>query len=76
MNNHSSRKNLSVGFAVIIQVVNHCCGRGKPSDGVIMILKDLRRDGFAVDWPIRYKDVEPWYAYVEKFIGIAGIKTA
>lgn len=30
------------------------------------------RDGFAVDWPIRYKDLEPWYAYVEKFAGIAG----
>ena len=30
------------------------------------------RDGFAVDWPIRYKDMEPWYAYVEKFIGVAG----
>lgn len=32
------------------------------------------RDGFAVDWPIRYKDIEPWYAYVEKFIGVAGNK--
>jgi choline dehydrogenase-like flavoprotein len=32
------------------------------------------RDGFAVDWPIRYKDLEPWYAYVEKFAGIAGNK--
>ncbi|NTS41805.1 GMC family oxidoreductase [Flavisolibacter sp. BT320] len=32
------------------------------------------RDGFAVDWPIRYKDVEPWYSYVEKFAGIAGDK--
>ena len=32
------------------------------------------RDGFAVDWPIRYKDIEPWYTYVEKFIGIAGSK--
>lgn len=32
------------------------------------------RDGFAVDWPIRYKDMEPWYAYVEKFAGIAGNK--
>lgn len=32
------------------------------------------RDGFAVDWPIRYKDLEPWYAYVEKFIGVAGNK--
>lgn len=32
------------------------------------------RDGFAIDWPIRYKDIEPWYAYVEKFSGIAGNK--
>ncbi len=32
------------------------------------------RDGFAVDWPVRYKDIEPWYAYVEKFAGIAGNK--
>jgi len=30
------------------------------------------RDGFAIDWPIRYKDIEPWYSYVEKFAGIAG----
>ncbi|QNL49011.1 GMC family oxidoreductase [Olivibacter sp. SDN3] len=32
------------------------------------------RDGFAVDWPIRYKDIAPWYTYVEKFAGIAGNK--
>ncbi len=32
------------------------------------------RDGFAVDWPIRYKDMEQWYSYVEKFAGIAGNK--
>ena len=30
------------------------------------------RDGFAVDWPIRYKDIAPWYSYVERFVGIAG----
>lgn len=30
------------------------------------------RDGFAVDWPIRYKDIAPWYSHVEKFVGIAG----
>ncbi len=30
------------------------------------------RDGFAVDWPIRYKDIEPWYSHVEKFVGISG----
>ncbi|WP_297337083.1 GMC family oxidoreductase [Algoriphagus sp.] len=30
------------------------------------------RDGFAVDWPIRYEDIDPWYSYVEKFVGISG----
>ena len=30
------------------------------------------RDGVAVDWPIRYKDVEPWYDHVERFIGVSG----
>lgn len=32
------------------------------------------RDGFAVDWPIRYADIAPWYSYVEKFIGVSGKK--
>lgn len=32
------------------------------------------RDGFAVDWPIRYKDIEKWYNYVENFAGISGNK--
>ncbi len=32
------------------------------------------RDGFAVDWPIRYKDLAPWYSHAEKFAGIAGDK--
>lgn len=32
------------------------------------------RDGFSVDWPIRYKDLAPWYSYVEKFAGISGNK--
>lgn len=30
------------------------------------------RDGFAIDWPIRYKDLESWYDHVERFIGISG----
>ena len=30
------------------------------------------KDGYGVDWPIRYKDIEPWYSYVEKYIGISG----
>ena len=32
------------------------------------------RDGIAVDWPIRYQDIEQWYTYVEKFAGISGEK--
>lgn len=32
------------------------------------------RDNFAVDWPIRYEDLAPWYSHVEKFVGIAGNK--
>lgn len=30
------------------------------------------RDGVAVDWPIRYEDLAPWYDYVERFAGISG----
>ncbi|WP_256010640.1 GMC oxidoreductase [Desertivirga xinjiangensis] len=30
------------------------------------------KEGIAVDWPIRYKDVAPWYSYVERFAGING----
>jgi choline dehydrogenase-like flavoprotein len=30
------------------------------------------REGIAIDWPIRYKDIAPWYSYVEKFVGISG----
>jgi len=30
------------------------------------------RDGIAVDWPIRYADLAPWYDYVEDFVGISG----
>ena len=32
------------------------------------------RDGFAIDWPIRYEDLAPWYSHVEKFVGISGNK--
>lgn len=30
------------------------------------------KEGIAVDWPIRYKDLEKWYSYVERFAGISG----
>ena len=32
------------------------------------------KEGIAVDWPIRYKDIAPWYDYVESFAGINGQK--
>ena len=32
------------------------------------------RYGYAIDWPIRYDDIAPWYSHVEKFAGICGGK--
>ncbi len=32
------------------------------------------REGIGVDWPIRYRDIAPWYDYVERFAGIQGMK--
>lgn len=32
------------------------------------------KEGVAIDWPIRYADMAPWYSHVEKFAGIAGSK--
>ena len=32
------------------------------------------KDGIAIDWPIRYKDIAPWYSYVERFAGISGAR--
>ncbi|HTN21182.1 MAG TPA: GMC family oxidoreductase [Pelobium sp.] len=30
------------------------------------------KDGIAVDWPVRYDEIAPWYSHVEKFAGISG----
>ena len=30
------------------------------------------KEGIAVDWPIRYEDMAPWYDYVEEYIGVSG----
>lgn len=30
------------------------------------------KDGIAIDWPIRYNDLAPWYDYVETFVGVSG----
>ena len=32
------------------------------------------KDGWAIDWPIRYKEIAPWYDHVEKFAGVNGSK--
>ena len=32
------------------------------------------KEGIAVDWPIRYKDLEKWYSHVERFAGISGTR--
>ncbi|SES64733.1 GMC oxidoreductase [Thalassotalea agarivorans] len=31
-----------------------------------------KKDGHGIDWPIRYQDVEPWYDYIEPFVGVSG----
>src|SRR3954470_5330562 len=30
------------------------------------------KDGIAIDWPIRYAEIAPWYDHVEKHAGISG----
>lgn len=32
------------------------------------------KEGIAIDWPIRYRDIAPWYDHVERFIGVSGRK--
>lgn len=43
------------------------CFRLSPHD-----LEANARDGHGCDWPIRYDDLAPWYAHVERFIRVAG----
>ncbi len=33
-----------------------------------------KKDGIAVDWPVRYNDIAPWYSKVEEYIGVCGEK--
>ena len=32
------------------------------------------KDGIAIDWPIRYQDIAPWYSHVERHAGIQGTR--
>jgi len=31
-----------------------------------------KKEGIAIDWPIRYADIEPWYDQIETFVGVSG----
>ncbi len=33
-----------------------------------------KKENIAIDWPIRYKDIAPWYDHVESYIGVSGEK--
>ena len=33
-----------------------------------------KKENIAIDWPIRYKDIAPWYSHVENYIGVSGEK--
>ena len=58
---------------------NHVGGRSLMWGRHCYRLSDLdfeanAREGVAVDWPIRYADIAPWYDHVESFAGISGEK--
>ncbi|MEM7575373.1 MAG: GMC family oxidoreductase [Bacteroidota bacterium] len=44
----------------------HCYRWGDPD------FEANARDGVAIDWPVRYAEIESWYDYVETFVGISG----
>ncbi len=55
----------------------HVGGRSLTWGRQALRLSDLdfnanKKEDIAVDWPIRYKDIEPWYTHIEKFIGVSG----
>ena len=37
-----------------------------------LYFEENAKDGIAIDWPVRYKDIEQWYTYVEKIAGVSG----
>jgi choline dehydrogenase-like flavoprotein len=36
-------------------------------------LKAASQDGYGEDWPLSYKDLEPYYDLVEKYVGVTGM---
>ncbi len=39
-----------------------------------LYFEENAKDGIAIDWPVRYKDIAPWYDHVEKYVGVSGSK--
>jgi choline dehydrogenase-like flavoprotein len=39
-----------------------------------LYFEENAKQGIGVDWPVRYKEIEPWYDHVEKFAGVSGSK--
>ncbi|MEP6845848.1 MAG: GMC family oxidoreductase [Panacibacter sp.] len=37
-----------------------------------LYFEENAKQGIAIDWPVRYKEIAPWYDYVETFAGISG----
>jgi choline dehydrogenase-like flavoprotein len=39
-----------------------------------LYFEENAKQGIGVDWPVRYKDIEPWYDHVERYVGVSGSK--
>ncbi len=61
-----------IGFAVTRWVAAQCYGAANATGGATWTLKPMQKKDSGIDWPIRYKDLAPWYDYVEQFVGISG----
>ena len=66
------RSSASTGCAAITSAAARCCGAGSRTAGATSTSRPTRATAHGVDWPIRYKDIAPWYDYVERFAGISG----
>ena len=55
-----------------VGAAGHSCGADRLYRWSDLDFEANAKEGHAVDWPIRYKDIAPWYSYVEKYMGISG----
>lgn len=66
-NNQDKHWAFSIGFGGSSNCWFGCTPRFMPSD-----FEMQSRYGVAVDWPLRYEDLNPYYAEVERLMNIAG----